>query len=82
MAADQHNMQIWHKIALLHYGDLMDIGLHLRAVREMLPAIHAKDHHQTTLESYYSQIRPQPGNMIYDDFGLETSYFQEMNKQE
>ena len=72
------NMQLWHKIALLHYGDLLEIGINLRSIKEMLPAVNARNRHRITAEDYMTRIKPQPDHVIYDDLGMEVSFFQDL----
>ena len=59
--------QIWNKIALLHWDDLMDIGLHLSAIKELLPAVHSSDRQRVVSTNYLDNITPVAENVVFDD---------------
>ena len=80
-SASRNTKQIWHKIALLHWNDLMDIGLHLAAVKELLPAVHAGDRQRILATDNMDRIKPQAQNVVYDDLRLEVRFFQEEDER-
>ena len=79
--AARNTKQIWHKIALLHWNDLMDIGLHLAAVKELLPTVHAGDRQRILATDYMDNIRPRAQNVVYDDLQLEARFFHDEDER-
>ena len=72
-SASEGTMQNWHQIVLLHYGDLLEMGDHLRSLQEFLPEIHHLDRHHTATQDYLDQIKAQPDHVIFDDAEPESS---------
>ena len=68
-------MQNWHQIVLLHYGDLLEMGEHIRLLQEFLPEIHQLDRHHTATQDYLDQIKAQPDHVIFDDAKPEASFW-------
>ena len=70
------NKQIWHKITLLHWNDLLDIGLHLATFKEFLPPVFTGTSHRVISTEYVENLKPHSQNVVYDDSYYETQFFQ------
>ena len=68
--------QIWHKVTLLHWDDLMDIGLHLATFKEFLPPVFTGTPHRVISTEYVENLKPHSQNVVYDDSYYETQFFQ------
>ncbi len=57
----------------------MDIGVHLAAVKELLPKVHTSDPQRVVSATYLDNIAPVAKNVIFHDMGYQSQFFSEVN---
>ena len=58
----------------------MDIGLHLSAVKELLPAVHSSDRQRVVSTNYLDNITPVAENVVFDDMKYQARFFTEEDR--
>ena len=64
------NKEVWHKMALLRWDGLMDIGLQLAALKELFPEIPERQE-QIISTQEPNDIVSISENVVLDDFGYQ-----------
>ena len=58
----------------------MDIGLHLSAIKELLPAVYSSDRQRVVSTNYLDNITPVAENVVFDDIKYQARFFTEEDR--
>ena len=59
--------QVWHRIAKMHWDDLMDIGLYLESIKQILPMSEPRITNRVGPANFFSEFAAPAGNIIIED---------------
>ena len=64
----------WHKIARLHWEDVIEIGLHLASIKEHLPQPEPDSQRIIAPLNFFREVKVPVTNILTEDLGLQTQY--------
>ena len=79
-APHMNSAVVWSRIAQLHYEDLYEIGLHLSALKHLLPKVHLDQRERVVATSnFFKNIQPnvRKDNIITDSMEVENEFLEQ-----